>query len=187
MIEQKRAPREIYFLTDFIRTLLCAALDSGIKRCYQSQTWGSQGATVCEHCKHCSLLSKLPNLPCTNLTHLLPWVDSIAKVCLLLSSRWCRQCLLPKSLSKPKIRLLYKRAICKRRQLHNNQSSIKNWHNELDTAHLINQKVRWFQKKKNYWWHRSWKEIRTVTNQPHDRITTTESMSTTLYVNKKNL
>ena len=43
---QKSAPRKIYFLTDFIKTHLCASLDGGIGKCHQSQTWRYQGATV---------------------------------------------------------------------------------------------------------------------------------------------
>ena len=42
----KSAPRKFYFLTDFIRTHLCASLDSGIETCHQSKTWRYQGATV---------------------------------------------------------------------------------------------------------------------------------------------
>ena len=38
--------RNIYFLTDFIRTHPCASLDSRIGRCHQRQTWRYQGATV---------------------------------------------------------------------------------------------------------------------------------------------
>ena len=43
---RKNAPRKIYFLTDFIKTYLCALLDGGIGKCNQSQTWRYQGATV---------------------------------------------------------------------------------------------------------------------------------------------
>ena len=43
---QKFAPRKIYFLADFIRTHLCASLDSGIGKCHRRQTWRYQGATV---------------------------------------------------------------------------------------------------------------------------------------------
>ena len=43
---QKSAPKKIDFLTNFIRTHLCASLDSGIESCHQSQTWQYQGATV---------------------------------------------------------------------------------------------------------------------------------------------
>ena len=42
----KKRPWKIYFLTDFIRTLLCTLLDSGIGKCHQSQTWRYQEATV---------------------------------------------------------------------------------------------------------------------------------------------
>ena len=43
---QKSTPRKIYFFSDFIRTYLCASLDSGIWRCHQSQTWRHQGAAL---------------------------------------------------------------------------------------------------------------------------------------------
>ena len=43
---QKSAPRKIYFLTDFIKTHLCASPDGGIGKCHRSQTWRYQGVTV---------------------------------------------------------------------------------------------------------------------------------------------
>ena len=43
---QKSAPRKSHFLIDFIRSHLCALLDSGIGKRHRSQTWRYQGATV---------------------------------------------------------------------------------------------------------------------------------------------
>ena len=45
-MKTKDNPRNIYVLTDWIRTPFCASLNSGIGNGHQSQTWRYQGATV---------------------------------------------------------------------------------------------------------------------------------------------